>query len=238
MGKIIGGWDLPQVAQAQHDLVLRELSAPETCWPYVAFRWAMEIINRYPDMHLFEKIYYEKRPTALLDAGCGVGHYGVLCERFYSGIRYHGTDISPAMIDQARQLAPLSTFSVCDFKDNAFGDYDIILTGQTIELTDDPPAMLDWLLMHAKRYILLNRIRLTPNESHRITEGTYCGEMGRTWLWNQEDITECIKKRAQIVAVNDWWATDQITFVVKRLENDQPTELCSCSSQVDAVCTC
>lgn len=239
MGKIVGGWDRPEVAQAQYDLVLKELSAdPATIGPYAAFLWAMGIVFAIPpDVLFLEKLYIEKRQSTLLDAGCGVGHYGVLCERFYPNTQYHGTDISQATIDQARQLAPLSTFSVCDFKDNDFGDYDIVLAGQTIEQLDDPPAMLDLLLMRARRYIILNRIRLTPDESHRIEEGTYCGEMGRTWLWNRADITRRIEKCAQIVAVNDWWATDQMTFVVKRRENDESAELCGCVHEMDAICT-
>ena len=112
-------------------------------------------------------------------------------------------------------LRRLERFDVCDFKDNAFGDFDIILAGQVIEQLDDPPAMLEWLLTQARQYVILNRIRLTAETSHRITESTYCGEVGRTWLWNREDITRRIEKHAQIVAHNDWWATDQVTFVVK-----------------------
>ena len=82
------------------------------------------------------------------------------------------------MIEQARLLVPLGRFSVREFHDNDFADYDIVLTGQTIEQTDDPPESLDWLLTHARRYIILNRIRLTAEESHRIIEGTYCGNIG------------------------------------------------------------
>lgn len=204
MANIVGGWDLPQVAAAQYALVTQELMNESEIGPYAAFRWAMDIIG-------LER-------GSLLDVGCGVGHYAVLCERFYPAIRYHGTDLSDAMLVYARGLAPLATFSVCEFHDNKFADYDIILTGQTIEQTDDPPEALDWLLTHARRYVILNRIRLTPDESHRFVESTYCGQMGRTWLWNRADIIHRIEAHAQIVAVNDWWATDQMTLVLKALE--------------------
>lgn len=232
MDKIVGGWDRQDVAIAQRKLVLKELSAdPASIGPYAAFRWAMDVIKQ----GYFSEFDY----ISLLDAGCGVGHYAILCERFYPGIRYHGTDVSPAMIDQARQLAPMTMFSVCDFKDNNFDAYDIILVGQVIEQLDDPPAMLDLLLTHARRYVILNRIRLTPDESHRIEEGTYCGVVGRTWLWNREDITRRIERHAEIIAANDQWATDQVTFVVKkREENDQPAELCGCACTRTGACSC
>lgn len=212
--QIVGGWDKPEVAAAQHDLVIRELSAnPATIGPYAAFRWAMGIIGL-------------ERGT-LLDAGCGVGHYGVLCERFYPGIRYFGTDLSTPMIAFARNLAPLGTFMVCEFGANRFEDYDIVLASQIIEATDDPPGMLDTLLMRARRHVILNRIRLTDETSHCIVEKTYGDNVGRNWLWNLGEITSLIEQRATIISKNDW-ASNQATFVVKRRdESDERAELCS-----------
>ena len=78
---IVGGWDRADVVAAQHALVMRELASDAEIGPYAAFRWAMGIIN----------LEYRK---SLLDAGCGVGHYGVLCDRFYPRVQYHGTDLS------------------------------------------------------------------------------------------------------------------------------------------------
>jgi SAM-dependent methyltransferase len=197
---IPGGWDKPEVAAAQQDLVIRELSVDSaTIGPYAAFRWAMDTIKLERGM--------------LLDAGCGVGHYGVLCERFYPGIRYFGTDLSIPMIAFARNLAPLGVFSVCEFRANHFENFDIVLTGQTLEVTDDPPGSLDILLTRARHYIILNRIRVTEDESYRIFEGTYCDNTGQTWLWNLADITRRIEARAEILARRDW--ENQATFVIR-----------------------
>lgn len=210
---MIGGWDKPEVAAAQHALVIQELIEDATLpiGPYAAFRWAMDTIGL--------------EHGSLLDAGCGVGHYAVLCERFYPHIRYHGTDLSDIMTVYARQLAPLATFSVCEFNDNEFGHFDIVLTGQTIEQTDDPQAALDFLLTHAKQYIILNRIRLTDGKSHRIEESTYCGNMGRNWLWNLGDIVRHIGQFDYSSKRLDTWATNQVTFVLKRLEDDERAKL-------------
>ena len=204
MDKIIGGWNLPEVAAAQHALVIQELTEDATApvGPYAAFRWAMDTIGM--------------EYASLLDAGCGCGHYAVLCERFYPHVRYHGTDVSDPMTVYARQLAPLSTFSVCEFHDNRFGDYDIVLAGQVMEMMDDPPEALDFLLERARQWVILNRIRLTPDVSHRITEETYSGNMGHNWLWNLDDIIQRIERRAKIVSINTEWATDQVTIVARR----------------------
>jgi len=204
MDKIIGGWNLPEVAAAQHALVIRELAehATDPVGPYAAFRWAMDTIG----------LEY----ASLLDVGCGSGHYGVLCERFYPYVHYHGTDISDPMTVYARQLAPLSTFSVCEFHDNRFGDYDIVLASQVMEMTSDPPEALDFMLSRIRKWAILNRIRLTKVESYQITEGTYCGNMGHNWLWNLDDIIQKIERRAKIVAISAELPGDQIAIVARR----------------------
>jgi len=204
MDKIVGGWDLPEVAAAQHALVIRELTEHTTApvGPYVAFRWAMDMIG----------LEY----ASLLDVGCGCGHYAVLCERFYPHVNYHGTDVSDPMTVYARQLAPLSTFSVCEFRDNKFGDYDIILASQVLEQLDFPLDALDTILLRARQYVILNRIRLTPDVSHRITEATYAGNVGRNWLWNLDDIMQRIEQRAKIVAINTELSANQVTIVARR----------------------
>lgn len=209
---IPGGWEKPEVAAAQQALVIRELSlSSDAVGPYKAFRWAMDTIG----------LEY----GSLIDAGCGVGHYAVLCERFYPHINYHGTDLSDIATIYARQLAPLATFSVCDFRDNKFEDYDIVLASQVLEMTDDPPDSLHALLSRARRYVILNRIRLTDEASHRFSEGTYCGNVGQNWLWNLDEITQFIEARAEIIGRDDW-ATGQCTFVVKR-RDDESAKLCS-----------
>ncbi len=70
---------------------------------------------------------------ALLDVGCGVGHYGVLCEKYYPRLQYYGTDASAAMIEQAKLLVPLGYLDVLEFRENYPGDFDIVLASQAIE---------------------------------------------------------------------------------------------------------
>jgi len=208
-----GGWDSPDVAAAQRELVRVELCAPEECLPYKNFLWAMGMIhNRLEwDAHL-------------LDIGCGVGHYGVLCERYFIGVDYYGTDASAAMIAEARLLAPLGRFVVCEFSDNELDDYAVVLASQVIELMGgDVWANLRWLLGNAPRYIILNRIRLTPEPSHAIEEATYCGHSGLEWLWNQAELESAIVEYCDVVGSSIWDNGNQATYVLEVRRNDQHT---------------
>lgn len=193
-----GGWDLPEVAEAQRDYVLGELQDADNVKPFLAFAWAMDEIGIQRGM--------------LLDVGCGCGHYGVLCERNYPGIQYHGTDASLEMIRQARMLAPLGRFEISDFFANDFGGYDIVLVSQVIEFLPDRWAALDYLLQQARGYVILNRIRLTLEPSHEIDEATYAGHMGKEWLWNYNELITKVQQHGVIVGKYAW--DNQVTLLV------------------------
>lgn len=198
METIEGGWHTVEVARAQRDLVLDELSRANKVKPYQAFVWAMDVIGL--------------KEGRLLDVGCGCGHYGVLCERLYPNIEYFGTDASWAMIREARQLAPLARFATIDFEHNDFKSDDIVLLSQVVEMMDDPVASMSLALRSFKRYAILNRIRLTRAESYRIeSEPTYCGNVGHNWVWSLGDLLDLMPEACN-VAMIEW--DNQATLVV------------------------
>ena len=200
-----GGWDRPDVAAAQLELVQKELRNPDECLPYKHFLLAMSLIA--------DKLGFA---PALLDIGCGVGHYGVLCERYYPHLQYYGTDASAAMIEQARQLAPLGFLWVLEFRENHPENFDIVLASQVIEpMGGDVWANLRWLLSGARKYIILNRIRLTADPSHAIEETTYCGHIGPEWLWNQVELESVISEYCDIIWSTVWDNGNQATYVLE-----------------------
>lgn len=197
---ITGGWDKQDVALAQRDLVIVELQHPNDIPPFISFRWAMENVRA--------------NSNTLLDAGCGVGHYGVLCERYYQDIIYTGTDVSEFMIQEARKLSKHCRFEVCRFEDNQFDNFDVILAGGIIEVTSDPFSSLEMILGKARRYIILNRLRLTTEPSRQIEETTYCGYIGKFFEWNLNEIVDIINKHASIMAWRDY--ETQTTLVIEK----------------------
>lgn len=200
-----GGWDNADVAAAQLALVLTELREPEKCAPYKNFLWAMALIA--------DKLEFE---PALLDIGCGVGHYGVLCEKFHPHIQYYGTDASGAMIEEARKLAPMGYLDVLEFSQNYPGDFDVVLASQVIEpMGGDVWANLRWLLSSARQYVILNRVRLTLETSHAIEESTYCGHSGRAWLWNQAELEAVLDEYCDVVGSTVWDNGNQATYVLE-----------------------
>jgi SAM-dependent methyltransferase len=194
-----GGWDKPEVVEAQRDCVIGELQDAEHVQPFIAFDWAMRETGIVGG--------------TILDVGCGCGHYGILCERRYPGIVYRGTDASEAMIAQARLLAPLGTFARKDFFENDFGVYDIVLVSQVIEFLPDRWAALEYLLSEARYYVILNRIRLTCDVSHEIDETTYAGHSGKEWLWNEAELITKISQFAEVTRRYGW--DNQCCLLVK-----------------------
>jgi hypothetical protein len=195
-------WLLKEVADGQMRLVQKELAGDVSqVEPFRAFIQAMNTLPMTAGM-------------TMLDAGCGCGHYGVLVQRFFPRITYHGTDWSVHMIANAQKLCPGRKFCTCYFSDNNFDLYDIVLTAATIEYTDYPFEALRQVLTHFKHYLILHRLRLTDGSSKHFEEPTYAGQSALHFLWNLRDIETWLAPFSYIV---DKWANGtQATIVVTK----------------------
>ena len=192
-------WLKADVAKAQRKLVEQELKG---VWPktYNTFVHAMEAIC--PE-HI----------NTLVDAGCGCGHYAIICQQKWGHIRYTGTDVSQYMIKQARTLAPLAFFERCEFLENNFGAFDVCLTAGTIEYTSSPLDSLDFILETARNYVILHRLHLTDDESHQVLEPTYCGNNERKMHWNEGELRNIIADYKSEILYRGTW-DDQLTLVL------------------------
>ena len=199
---MIGGWDQDSVVQAQADWTEKELLSPQDVLPFRYFQRAMEQVG-----------FLDGR--TLLDVGCGVGHYGALCEKYYPGIRYVGTDASAAMIETASRLRPGLLFKQVQFEDNLFWGYEIVLLSQVLEMLEDPWMGLNQVLFKFTGYIIWNRIRLTPETSHSIEEQTYAGYTGRNYLWNLVEIRERLVPHFRVWEY-PWRRQDSMTILIHR----------------------
>lgn len=203
-------WQTPEVAHAQRALIERQLTATANGRPpapFMAF------------LHVFRELI-RAHPTLakgrLLDIGCGVGHYGVLCERYWPFIEYTGTDISEHMLTHARALVRQGVFHQCAFPYNAFGEFDMVLVSQTLEYTEDPFAALEHALqnMRGGAFLLLHRLRVTLNISERLYEDTYCGYKSVNYLWNRPAL-EQLCARYGILEQTHLWNDSNLTLVLR-----------------------
>jgi hypothetical protein len=122
---------------------------------------------------------------------------------------------------------------MCPFESNAFGAYDIVLISQVVETMSDPPAMLRLALSRCEHTVILHRIRLTTDASHAIEETTYCGNVGREWLWNMTELCKLIADYGTVRGCSIWSNASQATLIVE-VKHDKSTGLCGCGD----ACSC
>ena len=199
-------WSLQEVADAHTRAALTDLcKAPQAVDPYRYFIEAMDFIQ-------------PKQPGAtFLDIGCGCGQYGELCDRFYPQVSYYGTDVSPAMIANAKTLVSIQPdrFAVCEFEQNGFA-HDIVMASSVLEYAGTWAA-LDLLLHNAVGWIILHRMRLTASKdqaSFAFDEPTYAGHSEQHFCWNIEELAQKIQETREIGVIVQWARVDHVTIVV------------------------
>ena len=88
----------------------------------------------------FEKIlrYFHAEHGKVLDIGCGPGNISAWLTSKRPELQITGTDLSPAMVNLARQHVPFGNFQVLDARDThkVDGSYDLIVCGFCIPYLD------------------------------------------------------------------------------------------------------
>jgi trans-aconitate methyltransferase len=83
----------------------------------------------------------------ILDSGCGTGHMLADIAQAYPLHQLHGIDLSPAMLDQARQKIPNATLTEADLAHHELpqNTYDVVLSLNVLHHMNDPAAYLETL---------------------------------------------------------------------------------------------
>ncbi len=196
---MISAWLNRDVALAHRAVVEKQLASPDLSLPYNVFVEIMRELNL-------------PKGTTLLDIGCGAGAYGVLCERYFPNIEYHGTDSSEHMIEFAREICPMGKFNVVPLNENDL-DYSVVLASSVIQYSAGWDS-LSFLIDNIQDYLILHRIPVTSESSHIENSYTYCENREYSFVWNTDEIRNFIKDRALIL----WervWDTGMMTFVAQ-----------------------
>jgi SAM-dependent methyltransferase len=150
-------WSEPDVAQQHTALALTQLEDPESCYPFRIFRAAVSsTVSDVPSTASF------------LELGCGAGHYGELLDRWFPGrFVYTGSDMSEAMIAEARRLWPERRFVVDDIYRSQLGldDFDVVCASGLIDVLRDYRPPLKRILASRAPVVILHRQSLTDGPS-------------------------------------------------------------------------
>jgi SAM-dependent methyltransferase len=166
-----GSWKDEDIAHQMSALAEQQLQSPDSIPPFRAFIELMTgLVDGFP----------LREPASFLDFGCGVGHYGVLLDRYFPNrFVYTGCDYAAEMVEVARDRHPGKTFVVNDLFDNKLDldSFDVICAGALVDVLNEYERALDLLLGSGTPYVVLHRQRMTDDAS-RVEEAP--GYRGQT----------------------------------------------------------
>ena len=115
--------------------------------------------------------------TALLDAGCGGGFALLLAAR--RGAVVSGFDVTPALLDIARERVPAATLAVADLEDAlpfAPGSFDLVTAFNSVQYAADPVAAVKSLSQLVRTGGLISLLVWGPPEG--CESGVMFAELG------------------------------------------------------------
>lgn len=197
-------WLNPRVASYMRDLTSLELD-PKTYKQHPPFKYFLEALQHVPGS------------TSLVDAGCGVGHYGEVLFRHHPRVSYAGFDFSEAMIEQAKKLWPGRTFFVADMIEFDYSPYDIVLASSLIEVMDDWAKGVKAMCETARRTIILSRVRLHTARTVRNETTGYPGQATYTHVHNEGELLSLFEENGfDMTWQVRWKEYPQATYVFER----------------------
>jgi SAM-dependent methyltransferase len=203
-------WRSPEVAAQMSTLAASELRDPDRVAPYRTFLESVEtLLSEFP----------VPQPAALLDVGCGTGHYSELLERAFPGrFTYRGCDYSAAMIEEARRLWPERDFFRCDpfSEPAALEGYDVLLASALIDVLPEYDRPLEVLLAASAPYVLVHRQRITPGRSRVEVSPGYSGQTTYRVLLNLDDLSRTAARLGRVVARSFHVERDLYSFLLAK----------------------
>lgn len=191
-------WHRPDVARGMYDLTAGELQ-DESHPPYKYFLMAMDEMKRC--------ITFPPAPCSVrvIDAGCGVGHYGYLIRKHYPNIVYVGLDFSKAMVQQARNSYPELVFLEEDAKTFDYSPYDIVLASSLIEVMDQWDEGAEAICKTAHAFVVLHRVRVWSLSTERTEPEGYPNQPTYAWIHNEAELLTFFSVRHFPVIWTKYW---------------------------------
>jgi SAM-dependent methyltransferase len=185
-GALSQSWKSDRVAEAQQNLVEKELADPLAIPPFKAF---IEIIAYIAD-------HYGESVRTFLDVGCGVGHYSELLNRYFAGrFLYTGSDYSESMVARARSLRGHSSFIADDILNSRLDlrSYDVVFASALVDVLHNWKRALKVLFHGTSRLLILHRQRVTDGASYSEVAPGHSNQTFSTCL-NQRELERMLAR--------------------------------------------
>lgn len=103
--------------------------------------------------------------ASVLDVGCGLGDFHGWQKKQGLELKYHGVDITPAMVEAARKRFTDATFEVSDLLDNNAATYDFVFASGIFYLRREDPQIyleqtIEKLFQKCRQGIAFNTLSL------------------------------------------------------------------------------
>lgn len=185
-------WLSPDVARQQRELVDKQLQE----WQPVIDCPERHVWPPEPATHfdaLVNAVRATNYPGTILEVGCGVGHNREVLDR--AGVEYRsyaGVDISPAMVALAKERYPESVWVASGFPPHDEPAYarkvaDIVIDGSCLLHVDDWRAHLKALASASRRWLILHRVPINSDHTHRKSTHGY-GHEFPAWSFSEDDL--------------------------------------------------
>lgn len=211
------GWLDRRAAEGQREAFREALAKPlaETP-PFAAFQKAMR--------HIYPHVY----PVGglLLDVGCGAGGYAALVDRLWPKLVYLGCDVSPHMIEFAKEDYG-DRFFVCDAL-NVMAEPEpaIILASSVLEVCRNWQEILSHLLALPFEWLILNRVRVWNDDgpTHVAEYLTGYGTTSIEVAHNQLELTRLIREGGGMLVYAEPYQVEPETVLATMVIEKWPQE--------------
>ena len=162
----------------------------------------------------------KKNINRVVDIGCGIGAYYVLCEKHFPELKYVGIDYSPYAISLAMTHWDYTSFLTLDYKELSpryFTNKDLLVANALCDVLENGDECLDFILGLDVPYVMLQRVKLTKKESFYKRYRAYREVDTVEFYHNQNQLSETIArhKYLAIFDIHDEQLKSYNIFLIK-----------------------
>jgi 2-polyprenyl-3-methyl-5-hydroxy-6-metoxy-1,4-benzoquinol methylase len=135
-------------------------------------------------LSVFDELVERSGGESILEVGCGEGELAIRMAR--KGALVHGTDLSDAMVQEARSRAEAAEVRVTFTKSDLFdvrsgaGTYDLVVCCEVLEHLADPERAVRHLTGLSRSHLLFSVPREPLWRALNVVRGRYLRDLGNT----------------------------------------------------------